>query len=97
MRSFHSCRWAGFALSLSLGVSQPLKAEPVPPNIVLIVADDLGYGDVGFGGSTQIRTPHLDRLAAEGVVFTQGYVTAPVLVEDPGGGTTLELIRRRRS
>jgi arylsulfatase A-like enzyme len=49
-----------------------------PPNIILIVADDLGYGDVGFNGSTQIRTPHLDQLAGEGMRFTQGYVSAPV-------------------
>lgn len=58
--------------------SPALSAEPGPPNVVLIVADDLGYGDVGFHGSLQIRTPHLDRLASEGVVFEQGYVTAPV-------------------
>lgn len=48
------------------------------PNIILIVADDLGYADVGFNGSTQIRTPHLDRLAAAGVRFTEGYVSSPV-------------------
>jgi len=48
------------------------------PNIILIVADDLGYGDVGFNGSTQIRTPHLDGLAADGMRFTQGYVSSPV-------------------
>ncbi len=48
------------------------------PNIILIVADDLGYGDVGFNGSTQIRTPHLDGLAAGGMRFTQGYVSSPV-------------------
>ena len=48
------------------------------PNIILILADDLGYGDVGFQGSTQIPTPNLDRLAASGVVCAQGYVSAPV-------------------
>lgn len=48
------------------------------PNIVLIVADDLGYADVGFHGSTQIKTPHLDRLATQGMVCTNGYVSAPV-------------------
>jgi len=48
-------------------------ASPARPNIVLIVADDLGYGDLGSYGATRVRTPHLDRLAAEGVRFTAGY------------------------
>lgn len=48
------------------------------PNIVMIVADDLGYADLGVQGSTEIITPNLDSLARNGVRFTQGYVTAPV-------------------
>ncbi|MBK3516175.1 sulfatase [Carboxylicivirga marina] len=48
------------------------------PNFIIILADDLGYGDVGFTGSTQIKTPHIDALAESGVTFTQGYVSAPV-------------------
>src|SRR4051794_5776831 len=52
-----------------------------PPNIVFIYADDLGWGDVGFNGRTEWRTPHLDRLAKEGTVFrrwyTAGVVCAP--------------------
>ncbi|MDZ8119141.1 sulfatase-like hydrolase/transferase [Pontiella agarivorans] len=47
------------------------------PNVVIILADDLGYGDVGFTGSTEIPTPNLDRMAREGVICTQGYVTHP--------------------
>lgn len=43
------------------------------PNIVLIIADDLGYGDLGCYGATKIKTPNVDRLAAQGVRFTQGY------------------------
>lgn len=46
------------------------------PNIVLIVADDLGYGELGCYGGRDIPTPHLDRLASEGARFTSGYVTA---------------------
>lgn len=46
------------------------------PNIVLIVADDLGWKDVGFMGSTYYDTPQLDRLAREGMVFTQAYAAA---------------------
>jgi arylsulfatase A-like enzyme len=48
------------------------------PNIILIVADDLGYGDVSYQGSTQIQTRHIDALAQSGIRFTQGYVSAPV-------------------
>lgn len=48
------------------------------PNIVVIVADDLGYHDLGFQGGKDIPTPHLDALAASGVRCTNGYVTCPV-------------------
>ncbi len=48
-------------------------ATPAKPNIVLIITDDLGYGDLGCYGATKIKTPNVDRLAAEGVRFTQGY------------------------
>lgn len=44
-----------------------------PPNIVLIVTDDLGFGDLGCYGATRIKTPNVDRLAADGVRFTAGY------------------------
>lgn len=47
------------------------------PNVVLIVADDLGYGDLGVFGSPTIRTPRLDRLAAEGIKLTSFYAAAP--------------------
>jgi arylsulfatase A-like enzyme len=47
--------------------------EPASPNIVLIITDDLGYGDLGCYGATRVKTPNIDRLAAEGVRFTQGY------------------------
>jgi arylsulfatase A-like enzyme len=47
------------------------------PNIVVIVADDLGYADVGFQGCKDIPTPHLDALAKNGVVCTNGYVSHP--------------------
>ncbi|MCA1964781.1 MAG: sulfatase-like hydrolase/transferase [Prosthecobacter sp.] len=48
-----------------------------PPNIVLMLADDLGYGDLPAFGAKDVRTPHLDRLAAEGVKFTQAYANGP--------------------
>jgi arylsulfatase A-like enzyme len=49
-----------------------------PPNVVLLLADDLGYADVGFTGGVDIPTPSIDRIAAEGARFPQGYVTCPV-------------------
>lgn len=54
-------------------------AEPArQPNIILILADDLGYGDLGAYGQTIIRTPTLDKLAAERMKFTQHYTGSPV-------------------
>lgn len=52
--------------------------DPAPPNIVLIVCDNLGYGDVGCFGSKRHRTPHIDRMAAEGMRLTHFYVTSGV-------------------
>jgi len=49
-----------------------------PPNVVLILTDDLGYADLGVHGSRQIPTPQIDGLAAEGVRFSTGYAAAPV-------------------
>ena len=55
----------------------PLEAAE-KPNIVFILADDMGYGDPGCYGCGDIRTPHLDQLAAEGVRFTDFYANAAV-------------------
>jgi arylsulfatase A-like enzyme len=57
--------------------AQP-AASTRPPNLVVILADDLGWGDVCAYGCARGRTPHLDELAAGGARFTQAYVTAPV-------------------
>lgn len=48
------------------------------PNFILIVADDLGFGDLSINGSTQIKTPNIDKLANTGVRFKEGYVSSPV-------------------
>ena len=71
-------------LWLALPTSVASEAPPTevaatrPPNIVYILADDLGYGELGSYGQTKIQTPHLDRLAAEGMRFTRHYSGAPV-------------------
>jgi arylsulfatase A-like enzyme len=57
------------------------------PNIILLMADDLGYGDTGFNGNTVIKTPSLDRMAADGVVMTNFHAGAPVC--SPTRGTVL--------
>lgn len=48
------------------------------PNFIIILADDLGFADLSLNGSKQIPTPHIDKLANEGINFTQGYVSGPV-------------------
>ncbi|WP_343328550.1 sulfatase family protein [Polaribacter staleyi] len=56
-------------------ISQSKKNKK--PNVIIILADDLGWGDVGFNGATDIPTPQLDALAKNGVIFTAGYATHP--------------------
>ena len=49
-------------------------SEKKSPNLIVIMADDLGYADVGFNGCTDIPTPNIDRIANDGIKFTNGYV-----------------------
>jgi arylsulfatase A-like enzyme len=67
-------------LALALVFATPLAAQApaadAPPNIVLIITDDLGYADIGSYGARDIRTPNLDRLARQGVRFTDFYANA---------------------
>jgi len=63
---------------LSLAGAAAAPAPPQRPNLIFILADDLGWGDLGVYGAQEIRTPHLDRMAAEGVRFTSYYSPASV-------------------
>jgi arylsulfatase len=72
---------ASLLLALAMTLTAITSCERVadrPPNIVLILADDLGYGELGSYGQTKIRTPNVDRLADEGMRFTQHYSGSPV-------------------
>jgi len=62
----------------SLGAALPALAQAQKPNIVFILADDLGYGDLGCYWQKEIATPHLDALAADGMRFTQSYAGSTV-------------------
>jgi len=68
--------------------AKSLDTIPTKPNIILIVADDLGFADLSINGSTQIKTPNIDKLAKTGVNFTQGYVTSPVCSPSRAGFMT---------
>lgn len=68
-----ACSW--FACSTKTGSAPEQKKKP---NIIFILADDLGYGDLGVYGQTMIKTPNIDRMAKEGIMFTQHYAGSTV-------------------
>jgi uncharacterized sulfatase len=63
-----------YITALTLTLTLTLTAPAAPPNVVMIIGDDQAWGDYGFMGHPHIKTPHLDRLASEGLVFKRGYV-----------------------
>jgi len=72
------CRFSFVLLGTFSSLGESIaQVDSRPPNILLIVGDDMGYADVGFHGCTDIPTPHLDSLARSGVLCSQGYVSGP--------------------
>jgi len=69
---------AGAALLLTLAGTVPCPAADAPPNVVIILSDDQGWGDYGFMGHPVVRTSHLDALAARSLVYERGYVVSPL-------------------
>ena len=67
-----------FLKATALWACSPALAAPARPNIVFIAADDLGYAELGIQGCRDIPTPNIDSIAANGVRFTDGYVSCPV-------------------
>ncbi|MHC4427951.1 MAG: arylsulfatase, partial [Planctomycetota bacterium] len=67
--------WSGILLlaAVALICTDPTRADERPPNVIVILADDLGMAELGCTGSERIRTPNLDRLAARGMLFSRAY------------------------
>lgn len=65
-------------LAISGAAQAQAQAQQSRPNVVIFIVDDLGWRDVGFMGSDFYETPHVDKLAAEGLIFSQAYSASPV-------------------
>ncbi len=73
------CGMVTGVLGLLLAAQARLAQAPArPPNVVIILADDIGYGDLGCYGATRVKTPHVDRLAAQGMRFTDAHAPSAV-------------------
>ena len=77
--------WLDAGLSLALALTAASADAATRPNVLIILADDMGYGDVSCYGSRQIRTPHIDSLAESGVRCTQAYVSMMVCAPSRAG------------
>ena len=62
-------------LLIAVPLARIHAAEPVRPNVILIISDDHGFPDYGFMGNKEVRTPCLDRMTSQGLLYTRGYVT----------------------
>lgn len=67
-----------FCMTMLLSLASPVRAEATKPNIIFFLIDDFGWADLGSYGSKFHKTPHLDKLAADGMRFTDAYAACPV-------------------
>lgn len=87
-----SRNYAGISLLASLAACNSATAEtvqknstqaPQKPNVIVILADDLGYGDLKCYGAKNVETPHVDKLASEGIRFTNAHTVAATSTPSP--------------
>ncbi|HXD76934.1 MAG TPA: sulfatase-like hydrolase/transferase, partial [Puia sp.] len=76
--------WALFAIRTA-GIGQEIKPPRTGPNVVLILMDDMGYGDLDAYGGIDYVTPHIDRLSAQGMRFTDFYSAQPICTASRAG------------
>ena len=87
----------GGPLTIATPLQAQSRAQPTrPPNIVVILMDDLGYGDIGSYGAPDAKTPHIDRLAREGLRFTDGHSPAATCTPSRYAMLTGEYAWRKR-
>ncbi|MES2474521.1 MAG: sulfatase-like hydrolase/transferase [Verrucomicrobiota bacterium] len=92
MRPSHLIR----CLCVSFVLAAAGRAAPQPPNIILILIDDMGWGDFSCFGNKDVSTPNIDRMADEGIRFTQFYVNSPICSPSRCGFTTGQYPQRWR-
>jgi arylsulfatase A-like enzyme len=66
------------ALVVAIAAEETTSKPVTKPNVILIMADDLGWGDTGYNGNKVIKTPHLDKMAAEGLQMNRFYSASAV-------------------
>src|SRR5262245_56863440 len=76
MSAFRNCLLAALAVCLA-GPAAAAEQAGRKPNVIIFLADDEGYGELGCQGNKEIPTPHIDSIAKNGVRFTNGYVSGP--------------------
>ena len=84
--TFIGCAFVALAGAIQSALAQ--TTAPQRPNILFVLIDDMGWGDLSCFGGTRVQTPAIDQLAREGIRFTQFYVAAPICSPSRVGFTT---------